>query len=262
MDPTAASAQSLVLDHRDLLAAWELCQHRSCDELAVGLLELFSGMSPQDCLHLPLGERDFFLLSAYKQNFAAELEVCDQCGECDETIEFRLPIDELLSARIAAVPALLEVAAEGWVVACKPLHSMAVIETQREMSPEANDDFEDVGRRVTKRLIERVSESGTERGINDLPTPVLDVVADRCCTIHPLAEVKVHPRCPECEHQWSAVLDITGFLSQRINLLADRLLHQIHRLASHYGWTEDDILNLSAARRAAYLQCTYAGGTQ
>jgi hypothetical protein len=31
------------------------------------------------------------------------------------------------------------------------------------------------------------------------------------------------------------------------------LLHDVHRLATHYGWSESEVLNVSPSRRALYL---------
>jgi hypothetical protein len=38
-----------------------------------------------------------------------------------------------------------------------------------------------------------------------------------------------------------------------LNAAATRLLHDVHTLASAYGWSEGDILAMSEARRARYV---------
>ena len=258
MDPATAGALARTLDHRGLLDAWELCQRRHRDELAVALLEAFSGLPAEQCLHLPLGQRDFILLSAYKRNFSAGLEVRDECYECGEAVEFSLRVDDVLSAHTDAVPDGLRIEADGWVVDCAPLHSMAVIRARHEARLVASEDAQSVGKRVLRLLIENVRRGDEQRTADEVPQPVLEQVAEGCYAADPLAEISVHPQCPDCGHEWTAVIDVSQFLKQRINDLARRLLQQVHRLASFYGWGEDSILNLSPARRAEYLEMTYA----
>ena len=59
--------------------------------------------------------------------------------------------------------------------------------------------------------------------------------------------------CPECGHRWHATFDIVSFFWSEIDAWAYRTLHQVHRLASAYGWREADILAMSPWRRQFYL---------
>jgi hypothetical protein len=49
-------------------------------------------------------------------------------------------------------------------------------------------------------------------------------------------------------------LDIGRFLWTEVRRAATRLLGDVHTLAAAYGWSEQAILDLSAGRRAAYLE--------
>lgn len=256
MKVASAGASARTLDHRGLLDAWELCQRRHRDELAVALLELFSGLPAEQCLSLPVGQRDRVLLSAYKRNFSAALEVRDECDDCGEAIEFSLRVDELLSAHDGTVPDRLRIEADGWTVDCAPLNSIAIIRSQYDAI--AVDDIRSIGRRVLEHLIEGVHKGDNPRATDDLPQHVFEQVAEGCFAADPLAEISVQPQCPDCGREWTAVIDVTEFLKQRVNALAQKLLLQIHRLASFYGWGEETILALTPARRAAYLELTCA----
>lgn len=50
-----------------------------------------------------------------------------------------------------------------------------------------------------------------------------------------------------------AQLDTAALLWDEISIRAGALLQEVHRLASSYGWSEEQILALSATRRAHYL---------
>mgnify|MGYP003381458898 FL=1 len=60
--------------------------------------------------------------------------------------------------------------------------------------------------------------------------------------------------CPSCDHRWSALFDIVSFFWREIDDWARRTLREVHSLGRAYGWSEADILTLSAWRRRAYLE--------
>jgi hypothetical protein len=72
--------------------------------------------------------------------------------------------------------------------------------------------------------------------------------------IDPQSDMQIALTCPACSQQWSAPFDIVSYLWIEINAWAVRLLHDIHRLATAYGWREADILALSPMRRQFYLE--------
>ena len=60
--------------------------------------------------------------------------------------------------------------------------------------------------------------------------------------------------CPDCGHGWDMELDIAAFTWREIELLAGSLLRHVDVLARRYGWSEQEILRLSPARRRFYLE--------
>jgi hypothetical protein len=89
---------------------------------------------------------------------------------------------------------------------------------------------------------------------DQLPDNVVDAIVAQMAEADPQADVQLAVTCPACEHQWRAVFDIVSFFWQEIDAWAPRLLMEVHRLASAYGWREADILAMSAWRRQAYLR--------
>jgi hypothetical protein len=59
--------------------------------------------------------------------------------------------------------------------------------------------------------------------------------------------------CPACGHQWRALFDVAAFLWREIDAWAKRSLNEVHALASAYGWSQRDILSMSASRRRRYV---------
>lgn len=70
----------------------------------------------------------------------------------------------------------------------------------------------------------------------------------------PQANVQLNVSCPACSHQWQMTFDILSFFWTEISAWAQRILREVHVLASAYGWHEADVLAMSSMRRQCYLQ--------
>jgi hypothetical protein len=69
----------------------------------------------------------------------------------------------------------------------------------------------------------------------------------------PLADLEIDVSCESCGHERPIPFDIAEHLWGDIAECAERLLEEVHLLASTYHWAERDILRLSSARRRRYL---------
>jgi hypothetical protein len=82
----------------------------------------------------------------------------------------------------------------------------------------------------------------------------MEEIAEQMALADPLAEICVTMQCPVCNENRVDTLDISFFVWAEIEVRARRLLWEVHTLASAYGWSEGEVLSLSAARRARYLE--------
>ena len=69
----------------------------------------------------------------------------------------------------------------------------------------------------------------------------------------PLVDLRVAARCPACGHGQEVAVDLEGLVLTRFAARQRELLLEVHRLARHYGWTEDQVLAVPPRRRAEYL---------
>ena len=70
----------------------------------------------------------------------------------------------------------------------------------------------------------------------------------------PQAEITFALDCPGCGQGWNALFDVATFFWSELAAEARRLLREIDAIARAYGWSERDILGLSAGRRQSYLE--------
>lgn len=78
--------------------------------------------------------------------------------------------------------------------------------------------------------------------------------AEALAEADPLVAFSVFCACPACGHEAEREVDLEGLALQRLAAHQRALLHDVHALASRYGWSESEILALTPARRARYLE--------
>jgi hypothetical protein len=78
--------------------------------------------------------------------------------------------------------------------------------------------------------------------------------ADALADADPLVAFSVVCVCPTCGHQAEHEIDLEGLALQRLAARQRALLHEVHTLASHYGWTESEIFAVAPPRRARYVE--------
>jgi hypothetical protein len=92
----------------------------------------------------------------------------------------------------------------------------------------------------------------------DLPDAMVSAVAASIAEHDSRAELVLDLACPACERRWTRVLDVARFVWSELTTRAQQIVADVHTLARAYGWSEGDIIAMSDARRAAYLQLVTA----
>ena len=75
----------------------------------------------------------------------------------------------------------------------------------------------------------------------------------------PLVDFHLDVGCPQCGRPTAHAPDLAAGALERLWVAQLHLIEQVHRLASHYHWTEDEIAKIPSWRRQAYLSCIDGG---
>ncbi len=70
----------------------------------------------------------------------------------------------------------------------------------------------------------------------------------------PLVAFSVTSGCPACGTEAEIEVDLEALALQRLAAQQRQLLRDVHVLASRYGWSEAEVMALSPARRARYVE--------
>jgi hypothetical protein len=227
-------------------AAWEQGLGASPVERGLLLLALGSPGEPYDRLaRLSVGERDARLLALREHAFGSRMGGRVSCPGCAAELEIEFRVADLRADLRPEEDRHLRL--RDYEIRLRPADSTDLARlTPRE------DRSENV-RRLLARCVLSARRGGEEIPADRLPPEIVSALSERLSRIDPQADVQVACACPACAHRWRAPVDIASYLWTEVHAWGERMLRDIHALASAYGWTESEILGLSPARRQAYL---------
>src|SRR5947209_8078498 len=230
-----------------LIRVWEQGASEAPVERALALLAAGTDEDPQELARLSVGRRDARLLEVHEQLFGRKLAAFAECSQCKERLEYTLSTDAFAGGGGAG-------AASGL--------ALQVGETSFELRlPDSVDlravtgcaDISQARRTLAQRCIVEARCKGRPVEPETLADQSVERIAEFLAAADPLGEMLIDLTCPACGYGWQVMFDIESFLWAKVSGLAKRLLHEVHVLATAYGWAERDILAMAAARRQFYL---------
>ncbi|MEU6785322.1 hypothetical protein ABZ912_39560 [Nonomuraea angiospora] len=206
---------TVVAGAAELLDAWEAGWDRTPLERGLALLAAGTGRTPGELAHLNVGQRDRALFELRAALFGSSLDGVATCPECGTDVEVSFDQEQLLDPPSSAP--------------CRLPTSADVAAALSERDP-------------CEALVGRCSEAEDAE-----KTAAAWAAAD------PLVDVELCLACPDCGREWAESFDIVSYLWSELDGWCRRTLLEVHDLAAAYGWTEPQVLALSAWRRQCYL---------
>jgi hypothetical protein len=208
------------------------------------------------CLKIPaevaaacsVGERDQLLMTARQSLLGWRLPTRADCPACGELLELNLDLREFLSVKGTEPRSELLV---------DSLRVIWRLPTAGDLADVATfDSTEGARRELLSRCIVSVRELESDAIVapsewTDAVGEAVEVAIERAA---PESDFWIHLNCPACGHSWKVMFDIVTYFWSELDFLAQQLLAEVHQLATAYGWHEQQILAMSARRRAAYLE--------
>ncbi len=231
-----------------LLDAWERGYALTPDRRAILLLEAaWPEETPEALARLPIGHRDARLLDVRTHLFGESIEAVVACPACGQTLELAVDAGDLRVEPPGPAPRAAEfvVDRDGYTVRFRLPNTEDVVAAKS-----GNGHGPAL---LLQRCVVEARRGDTLFAAEDLPEAVVTAVADEMETADPQARLSFDLRCPDCGHSWESAFDIVAYLWTEIDAWARRTLRDVHGLARAYGWTEPEILAMSAWRRQAYL---------
>ncbi|MFP3556891.1 hypothetical protein SB861_40185 [Paraburkholderia sp. SIMBA_049] len=234
------------LTQADFLALWE--NGRTLHPIDRGLLVIhaaFPETQRESVADWPIGRRNRALAELRCASFGAALRGWTACRRCAEQLEFELDGHAL---SLGAPPRRDEpIAVAGHAFRLPTSRDLAAIAAEPDPADAAL-------RLLTQCRVDGPAQSPLDDGfIRELTREDIDAIGEQMALADPLAEIALLFDCPACGESFQESLDLVSFLWAEIEGRAKRLLLDVHALATAYGWSETEILSISAARREFYL---------
>jgi hypothetical protein len=233
----------------ELLEVWERGLVQGPVERALTLWAAASPETPREALAaLSVGQRDAGLLTLREWTFGPRLASLATCPHCGQQLELTFNTADIRVRPTAEPPPECAMTMAGYELQFRAPNSvdMAAISGASESGEGRKTLFE--------RCLVAASRQGASAAPGDLPPEVVNAVVERMAGMDPQADVELSISCPSCGQRWQALFDIVSFFWSEIDAWAQRILREVHVLASAYGWGERDILALSPWRRQLYLE--------
>jgi len=227
------------LSARDLLDIAD--EGHSLDWISRGLLIAASAWphaSPEQCATLPIGVRDRLVMALRVQTFGRDMSLRFRCRACESDLVARLDLGAVLAAHGSSPPPSINIELDGETVEAR-------VPTSEDLLATANLPPLDGEWALYRRCL--TSERQVDMAM------IRQRVAEALAAADPLAALDVELGCAECGARYSEPFDIVSCFWKEIEAAAWRAALDVHLLASTYGWSEGQVLSLSAARRARYL---------
>jgi uncharacterized protein (UPF0212 family) len=230
----------------ELLDVWEAGHALPPVQRALALLTVARpDVSPQALAEMPVGRRDSELLVLRERLFGPGIVALARCPGCAERFELTFTV-----ADIQVTPpehAAILVQRDDYAVRVRPANSVDLMDTH------AGDDPAATERALIGRCTLEAWRGAARVLADELPDAVAEAIAHAMSTADPQADVQMATVCPACGHRWDALFDVAAFLWREVEAWAQRTLDEVHALASAYGWSEREILSMSASRRRRYV---------
>jgi hypothetical protein len=238
-----------LLSASTLLSVWERGLVQRPHELAIALLTAaLPEFAPDTLAHAPVGKRDGWLLDLREILFGTSLNCISSCARCGERLEITFRTSDIRQQAGTLHEDSYTHEVDGFLVTFR-LPDSSDLEAIVSLADASR------GRAVLiTRCLLHATLDAVDVSVSSLPETVVSAVIDRIADLDPQADVKLALTCPSCDEQSAAVFDIVSFLGKEIDAWADKIVREVHELASAYGWREADILAMTPARRQVYLK--------
>lgn len=240
------------LSAHTLLHLWEVGQRQHTQERIVSLLSAaLPEASRSELLNLSVGQRDTYLLRVRESLFGPQFAGYAECLHCQERIECTFSIADIwagttfeqvgktrqIQLELGDYTLEVRLPTQADLLAITPLASVSAARSY-----------------LLEQCIYSATYQGVAVAVLTLPEEILAALGEQMTIDDPQAETLLTLTCPACERHLIVLFDIATWLWTEVTTQAKRLLREVHTLALAYGWSEADILAMSAFRRQCYLE--------
>jgi hypothetical protein len=187
-------------------------------------------------------DRERLIAAVYKQTFGDRVKSTINCSQCNEPFDLDFEVSDLLTTLGEE---------QGKIETIRSKEGDFILENGcRFRLPSGIDEMAVFGlplEEAQKILLSRcIIEGDPERNGKH--------VQDAMQKLAPVAEIDLDAPCPECGETQSVHFSLQSYLLAALRQERPRLIREVHRLATAYGWGLNEILSLPRSQRRSFVE--------
>ena len=237
-----------------LLDVWEQGHSYPIFHRALFLLAAASDdLGMDDLLSMNIGKIDAALIDLRDLTFGPMINCLESCPVCNSPLELPLRISDLKANAS-------DISSESLSIISGEYEIDFSLPTSRDLiAISSYNNIEKAKDLLLRRCITQIRRNGrvcSKVSSNDVPIPdrSREEISKRMREIDSQANVEINLICPSCGSDWQRVFDIATFFCREIDIWALRTLREVHILASAYGWSEKEIVEMSQWKKDLYME--------
>lgn len=213
----------------------------------------FNTITPDLVKTLTLGDREAMLLHIRRMTFGDKLNCVINCTNetCEGQIGIDINISDLLlpsySHTLEQYQKTINSNGDNYIVDFR----LPTGHDQEEIARKAKENTEAATIQLIQSCILKININGKERA-KIIPSLVYDEVFNSIDQLDPQAEIGFRITCPECNTEFNTILDTGIYFRNELKYNLNELYNEIHFLAYHYHWSEQQIMAMSTGKRHLY----------
>jgi hypothetical protein len=231
----------LAFSNSDIIRFWELAKDSHPLDRALLAIAIASDNNDYDSLaKLNIGQRDILLFNLYQSTFGTTLNGITNCPECNTELQFEMHTTDILKHSYSDIDNgqfTLQLSSEKELTLRLP--------NSYDLAQAINNPAANPVHLIIDACVADPNPQITEDDVQEIS----DAIEQR----DPYVNITLDFSCSTCGFHWQSILDILEFLWSEVVVTAKQLLNEVHLIASHYGWSEQEILALRTTRRKHYI---------
>jgi hypothetical protein len=213
---------------------------------AIHLLDRLVELAPEDAwqaVELTAADRDRLLATIYRSTYGQRIDSTSRCTECGSLFDLAFSLDDLIAA-VDGTPA-------SQIAVPLPDGTFRTVDGVRFRLPSGEDEIA-----VAALPPEEAEQALLERCLVEAPmgANTRAAVEEAIEEIAPVLDLDLNTACPECGVRQVVHFDMQFYLLRALEQERAHIAREIHRLATAYGWSLQEILSLRRSERRMFVE--------
>jgi hypothetical protein len=207
-----------------------------------------AGTSGVELREMSIGDIAFLLLSARHLMIGDNIACTVRCPSCSKEMSLSISVTMLQKKTIKPT------------IKLEKYHNMEACGYRLRVRPLTLQDQDIVPNSLSSEQVVQalaracIIHSEPRLPDGDISESLLEAIGSNLEEIDPLSDITLNLACPECQHAFHAAFPIEAFILGELYQDIYGLEREVHWLAFHYHWNEQEILSLSRKRRKRYIE--------